>query len=52
MSAEEQSLEEAVMPDGNIDQCPENVVMIVLEAAMLVNELVNVSTVHVFSEHG
>lgn len=40
------------MPDSNIDQRPEDVIMIVLEGAMLFNELINVRQVHVFSDHG
>jgi len=52
MSAEERSLEKAVMPDGNIDQRPENMVMVVLESAMLLNELIHIGQVHVIPDHG
>ena len=46
------SAEEAVVPDGHVEQGPEDVVVVVLEGVVLGDEPVDIGHVHGFPEHG
>ncbi|RWX46619.1 hypothetical protein VT98_12672 [Candidatus Electrothrix communis] len=45
-------LKKSIMPDRNIDQGPEHMVMVLLHAAMFLNQPIHIGRIHIFPNHG